>query len=135
MQAAYSISMKIDRPIRELRRAKLNRLLESAGGAKALSARAEKGLTDTHLIACAKGRRDIGDDLATKLEVAAGKPFGWMDMPEVLVSVSKSWPFESLAESRFSSLTEREKGEAEAALRKAIEEIEDRRKANDARAA
>lgn len=74
--------MEIDRPIRVIRRNKLNQLLADAGGAKALSSKAEKGLTDTHLIACAKGRRDIGDDLATRIEIAAGKHFGWMDTPD-----------------------------------------------------
>lgn len=79
MQAAYSDQMDDERPHRAIRRYWLKELLRENGGPKKLAA--ELGSPDTHLIACEKGRRNIGDDLATKIEVAAGKPFGWMDRP------------------------------------------------------
>lgn len=74
-----------ERPIRALRRKRLALLIAEYGGPKALGDKADT--TDTHLIAMEKGRRNIGDKLATKLEEACGKPFGWMDgaiSPEAL---------------------------------------------------
>lgn len=85
MQAAYSRYMDEqegkgpERPIRITRRERLKSLIKDAGGPKALAAMGAG--PDTHLIACEQGRRNIGDDLATKLEKISKKPFGWMDEP------------------------------------------------------
>lgn len=83
MQGAYDGQMSEDqageerRAIRETRRLRLLQLLEEAGGPKALAART--GATDTHLTACAKGRRAIGDELASALERGMDKPRDWLD--------------------------------------------------------
>jgi hypothetical protein len=66
-----------ERPIRSMRRKRLRQLLAEFGGPKSLADRV--GTVDTHLTAIDKGRRQVGDDLATMLELQTGKPFGWMD--------------------------------------------------------
>lgn len=81
MQGAYSAEME-ERPYRAHRRARLQQLLDRFGGPKALQA--VSGVTDTHLTACVKGRRGIGDDMACSLEKAADAPFGWMDTDPAL---------------------------------------------------
>ena len=92
MQAAYDQKMpKVDapRPYRLYRRLRLATLRDELGGPKDL-ARAlynKDDANDTHLIACLKGRRDVGDDLASDLEVATGKPPGWMDSNPALDGV------------------------------------------------
>lgn len=77
MQGAYSQPMDYERPVRAARRARLLQLLDEYGGARSLMRLS--GVTDTHLTACAKGRRDIGDEMASTLEAATGRPHGWMD--------------------------------------------------------
>lgn len=66
-----------ERPVRRLRRQRLKQLLKEFGGPTALGRHAEASATT--LIAIEKGRRDLGDELASKLEEKCGKPFGWMD--------------------------------------------------------
>lgn len=80
------------RPINVCRQERLKELLAEFGGPKRLAEKASS--TDTHLIAISKGRRNLGDELATKLEEAAGKHFGWMDLMPGLTS---SIPFASLS--------------------------------------
>jgi hypothetical protein len=67
-----------ERPIRRIRRLMLERLIEEFGGVKPLADLLGK-TPDNHLTTIRKGRRNIGDDLATALEAATGKPHGWMD--------------------------------------------------------
>lgn len=69
--------MEKKRAYRLARHLRLVELLTEAGGPKGLQA--ATGATDTHLTACAKGRREIGDDLAASLEEGMEKPEGWMD--------------------------------------------------------
>jgi hypothetical protein len=69
-----------ERPIRRIRREKLRQLIKEFGGPKGLAI--HSGTPDTHFTAIEKQRRDVGDDLATKLEEACEKPFGWMDYDE-----------------------------------------------------
>lgn len=65
---------------------RLNELLGEFGGPKRLGEKA--GTTDTHLTAMSKGRRNVGDELASKLEAATGKQHGWMDiMPGVTAPI------------------------------------------------
>lgn len=68
-----------ERPIREVRRGRLRELLKEFGGPKGLSVQSDT--PDTHFTAIEKGRRAVGDELATKLEERCEKPFGWMDLP------------------------------------------------------
>lgn len=77
MQGAYSACMEKERPVRAIRRARLNQLLVEFGGPKALQRLT--GVTDTHITAASKGRRQIGDEMADSLEAGTGKPEGWMD--------------------------------------------------------
>jgi hypothetical protein len=71
------------RPIRRIRRENLSRLISEFEGVKPLAARA--GTPDTHLYAIQAGSRDLGDELASKLEAATGKPHGWMDVEQSLI--------------------------------------------------
>lgn len=80
-----------ERPIRQRRREKLRELLREFGGPKALAMTI--GTKDTHLIAIEKGRRDVGDELASKLEEKTGKAYGWMDEP---VAAEAHLPFRDL---------------------------------------
>lgn len=84
MQAAYSSNMNDEespeRPYRLTRRLKLGQLVREAGGASELGR-----LCDTpksHISAMLSGARNVGDDLATKLERKMDKPLGWMDFTE-----------------------------------------------------
>lgn len=84
MQGAYIAGMeksRLPRPYRLHRLARLGELRDQFGGPKELARLLYRNddANDTHLIACLKGRRGIGDDLASDLEEAAGKPAGWMD--------------------------------------------------------
>ena len=117
MQAAYACEMEVERPMRRIRRLRLEEMLREAGGPKALAERS--GVTDTHLTACVKGRRGIGDEMAHSLEVGMGKTFGWMDTdPE------GAWPFVEVGRELFDRLGERQKGMVEAAMRDAIERLD-----------
>jgi hypothetical protein len=68
---------KQERPVRRIRRLRLQKLMDEFGGPKALAA--QTGASETTMIAIVKGRKDVGDELATKLEAKCGKPYGWMD--------------------------------------------------------
>lgn len=69
--------MTQERPIRRVRRERLVALIADAGGAAELARLT--GTPKTHISAIQNGAREIGDDLATKLEGKLGRPFGWMD--------------------------------------------------------
>lgn len=71
------LNLKRERPIRALRRRLLQALLKDYGGPKGLARLVDT--VDNHLTTIDKGRRDVGDELATKIEEKLGKPFGWMD--------------------------------------------------------
>lgn len=88
-QAEYSAHVDtktIQRPYRLHRRQRLAALRDAAGGPKELARLlyGREDANDTHIIACLKGRRDVGDELASDLEKAAGKPPGWMDSDPAL---------------------------------------------------
>lgn len=90
------------------------------------------GTSDTHLIACGKGRRNIGDDLATRLERKAGKPLGWMDEDR-----RSGWPFQGIARERFDALDSEQRIEVQGVVRRMIVDFEafPPRAANDSRPA
>lgn len=84
MQGAYDARMKIDdpgvadvRPYRLARKANLTLLIKEAGGASQLAR--ECDIPKSHISAITHGARNVGDDLASKLESVMGKPLGWMD--------------------------------------------------------
>lgn len=66
------------RPIRNSRQARLQMLVDEAGSAVAVERLT--GTPRSHISAMLAGSKGLGDDLATRLEVAFGRPFGWMDM-------------------------------------------------------
>ena len=85
MQDAYSENMSEEtagtapRPYRATRRERLRQLVVEAGGASELGR-----ICDTpksHISAMLSGSRNVGDELATKLEQVMDKPDGWMDTP------------------------------------------------------
>lgn len=105
MQDAYSSEMAPNdaeqpdapvRPARAARRARLQDLLDEFGGPAAVARRT--GTVASHLTACEKGRRGIGDDLATKLETGCNKPPGWMDYDD------RRWPFKRVPPSVYEKL-------------------------------
>lgn len=90
MQVAYSLAMKkyasendgeaperLERPIERIRRARLDELIAEFGQAEL--ARQSK-TPKSHLSAMSNKARNLGGELATKLEGVADKPFGWMDI-------------------------------------------------------
>lgn len=92
--------------MRKARRARLLELLNEFGGPKALAKKV--GTVETHLTAVIKGRREIGDELANKLEAGCGKPLGWMD------DDGRGWPFEQVSPEIYRDrLSERQKGAVE----------------------
>lgn len=81
MQVAYAQIMERTSLRRARRHAKLIEIVrEYEGGATALAARI--GTPKSHISAMQAGRRGVGDDLAERIEAAAGKPPGWMDRDE-----------------------------------------------------
>lgn len=79
MQPAYSSDVANRRNYRINRQLRLIELVAEAGGPTRLMELS--GVTDTHIIACVKGRRDVGDDMAAALENAMDKDPDWMDTP------------------------------------------------------
>jgi hypothetical protein len=77
MQVAYASSMANDRAYRDNRRYWLGRWVEESGGPKAFSA--SVGIVDTHVTAMVKGRRNVGDELAERIERKLGRAPGDMD--------------------------------------------------------
>lgn len=71
-------------------------LIKEFGGPAAVAK--VTGTVASHLTACAKGRRGIGDPLATKLEQGCKKPFGWMDYDE------RRWPFKQVLPEAYEKL-------------------------------
>lgn len=105
MQGAYAYRMAPNdaeqtneqvRPVRAARRVRLQDLLEEFGGPAAVAKKT--GTVASHLTACEKGRRGIGDDLATKLERGCEKPFGWMDYDD------RRWPFRQVPTEAYEKL-------------------------------
>lgn len=113
-------SNPVMRTIEEIRRLRLEELrqeVEHLGGLAEINRRRGTNPRSAQLynIAAAnKGTKtgapmSMGSDLARAIEVAMGKPRGWMDHdPEF-------WPFELLDRRRFESLSERQRGAVEAA--------------------
>lgn len=80
---------KTERPYRTARRERLAELVKQEGGPTNLA-----DLIDTpktHISAMLAGSRNVGDDLATKIESRLNKPHGWMDQ-SIPVSHSVSEP-------------------------------------------
>lgn len=69
--------MPKDRAYREHRRYWLQQWVKDAGGPKAFAALVET--PDTHVTAMLKGRRNVGDDLAERIERKLGRDAGDMD--------------------------------------------------------
>ena len=78
MQVAYPAGVEDDRrPYRINRQKWLAHWLQTKGGPKKVADELES--VDTHLTAMAKGRRNVGDDLASKMESVFGLEPGDMD--------------------------------------------------------
>jgi plasmid maintenance system antidote protein VapI len=82
MQVAYAALMKNPSLRRQRRQAKLNAVVKDyPGGATQLAA--DIGTPKSHISAMQHGRRGVGDELAARIEEAAGQPPGWMDQAEL----------------------------------------------------
>lgn len=66
--------------IRKIRRRNLLRMVEEAGGQKRLAERT--GVSAAYLcqVLSARVNRNVGHNLARRLEKGMGKPYGWMDV-------------------------------------------------------
>lgn len=90
MQAAYSSAMPKDREYREFRRYWLGEWVREAGGPKLFAGLVET--PDTHVTAMLKGRRNVGDELAERIERKMRRDPGDMDRappPEVLENLTE----------------------------------------------
>lgn len=79
-----------ERPFRVSRRLRLSELAEEAGGVTKLALLA--GTPKSHISAMTSGARNVGDDLATKLEKVMDKPLGWMDEPKEAAVITQVEP-------------------------------------------
>lgn len=77
MQLAYPPAMNKDRAYRDNRRYWLARWVTDLGGPKAFAE--AMGTVDTHVTAMIKGRRNVGDELASRIERKMGVDPGAMD--------------------------------------------------------
>lgn len=77
MQVAYAPLMPKDRAYRDHRRYWLARWVAELGGPKAFAQAVET--VDTHVTAMLKGRRNVGDELAERIERKLGREAGDMD--------------------------------------------------------
>ena len=93
MQYAYPIwvEAKDRRPYRILRQQWMQHYQNEVGGPGALALALDS--TDTHITAMVKGRRNVGDELADKLEQTFNLPPGAIDAhdPSGLVAHFPSW--------------------------------------------
>ncbi len=108
------------RTIEEIRRARLEELrheVEHLGGYAEINRRRGTNPRSAQLYNIAAANRgtktgapmSMGSDLARAIEVAMGKPRGWMD------NDPDFWPFELIDRRRFEALSERQRGAVEAA--------------------
>jgi hypothetical protein len=118
MQAAYHSFMEKVSPRRARRKARLETLLEEAGGPA--QAERDTGTPKSHFSAMLSGRRGLGDDLAAKLEERYKKPAGWFDAEDA----PAGWPFPGIDSKRFERLKESQKIEIQGAVRKMISDFE-----------
>lgn len=66
-----------ERPYRAARRANLAQLVSEEGGVTKFALLIDT--PKTHISAMLKGNRNVGDELASKIEHRLDKPIGWMD--------------------------------------------------------
>lgn len=113
--------------INAIRRENLLRLLEEAGTQERLAERCDVSHIYLNQIKNmrpdpATGKiRNVGNQLARKLEKGMNKPEGWMDTDHSIKNaISKSqktsWPFEKLSYEKIIKLTDHELGQLEAAV-------------------
>lgn len=81
MQAAYSVHMPLDSPIKAIRRANLVSVTTAAKPVSytELARLLRKPKMRSHLSNIANGAKGMGDRLAADIESALGLPQGWMD--------------------------------------------------------
>lgn len=119
MQAAYPANMeKSQRPIRRIRQARMNEAAKLAGSQAALGLLL--GIKKPYINAICNGKRDLGDELANRIEDALEKPRGWMDSdPE-----AQPWPFATVDRERFNRLPLERRIEIEIRIRDLIDVFE-----------
>lgn len=88
-----STNLKLVRPVEEIRRENLLTLIKEAGNASRLSL--QTGVPSSYISQVSRGvdrgngkPRTMGPDIARKLEVAMGKPTGWMDADHSALSIA-----------------------------------------------
>ena len=68
--------------IRAIRRHNLSRLIREAGGQRALAATSGVSAGYLSQVLSIRVNRNVGHNLARRLESGMGKPYGWMDVME-----------------------------------------------------
>lgn len=70
------------------------------------------------------GKASFGEKAASRIEAEYGMPYGYLDDEEATPPASSDdWPFLSIKQELWGSLSEREKGTVEGYLKKMIEEL------------
>lgn len=112
--------MEKERPSRLIRRARLAKLMEDAGGPKELNRLLKKPLDDTYLTSCKTGARNMGDAAANEVERVMHKPFGWLDEDR-----RAGWPFKGIDRQLFEVLSPDQKTEIQGVVRRMILDFRD----------
>lgn len=98
--------------IEEIRRIRLQMLVDEAGSQAALNrltGRGDRDSTYSQILRQSKSsstekRKVMGSDMARMLEKALGKPVGWMDNDPVMDQVP-NWPFDEIDEAKVRALS------------------------------
>lgn len=101
--------------IEEIRRIRLQMLVDEAGSQAALNrltGRGDRDSTYSQILRQSKSsstakRKVMGSDMARMLEQAVGKPVGWMDNDPAMDQLP-SWPFDELDEAKVRALSRTE---------------------------
>lgn len=75
--------------IQQIRRARLAQIVTEYGSQTALADKLD--IEQNYISRCLRGKKRIGEDFAERVEVATGKPAGWMSRLE---KQGTDWPFE-----------------------------------------
>lgn len=122
--------IRLMKTVEETRVARLRMLISEVGSTAALNRLADRNERDSTLSQILNGApgsktnkpKTMGSDLARALELATGKPRGWMDNdPDLL---ERSWPFPTVSPQRFYALPERWQGRAEERVLALVEDWE-----------
>jgi transcriptional regulator with XRE-family HTH domain len=111
--------------VRSFRRVNLGNLIARYGGQRAFAERV--GLSPAHVSQIMTGRRNVGDQVARRIEQALNRPPGWMDIDHSYAkdNVPELTPRQAILLDHFEALTEEQQGEL-------LRELEEKKQRNEA---